>query len=116
MVLVCQEDCKVIKELGEGTYGKVTMRCIPVAVKEMKKPSDVLSLVKEQQMMARLRHPAIPAAMGWMRKNDGAAGLAIQYVDGMSMQQFREWVSVILHRPPVDCVLHAQDPTHLSHL
>lgn len=108
VVLVCQEDCRFIKDLGEGTFGQVTLRCIPVAVKEMKKPEDALSLLKEQHMMARLRHQAIPGAMAWMQKKDGSRGLAIQYVDGQSMEQFREWVHLPLH--PVNFVLHAQDP------
>ncbi|BDA51013.1 probable serine/threonine-protein kinase PknK at C-terminar half [Coccomyxa sp. Obi] len=83
-----EEDCGYIKDLGEGTYGKVTLRCIRVAVKEMKEPGDALSLLKEQHTMARLRHQAIPGAMAWMQKKDGTRGLAIQYVNGQSMEQF----------------------------
>lgn len=101
-MLLCQEDCPLIRTLGEGAFGRVTLRSIPVAVKEMMNPENALDLLKEQQLMSRLRHHAIPGAMTWMQKRDGTRGLAIQYVDGHSMEQFQEWVPLPLHRTPVD--------------
>ncbi|CAL8466145.1 g5681 [Coccomyxa elongata] len=88
--VIPEEDCPIVRTLGEGAYGQVTLRCIPVAVKEMVNPENALDLLKEQQLMSRLRHHAIPGAMAWMQKRDGTKCLAIQYVDGQSMEQFRE--------------------------
>jgi tRNA A-37 threonylcarbamoyl transferase component Bud32 len=119
------EDYVLEKHLGSGGMGKVyraTQRSLqrPVAIKTLKKKwhADLEAtqrLVREAQLLGKLRHPGIVSVHGLGQFPAGSVFLAMDYIEGVDLHRYvareenRLGSSRDITRSIADAVAHAHD-------